>query len=214
MFTGIIEAVGTTKKITHKGKVSDLTISVEEPFTKELRIGDSIAINGTCLTVVSFDSSSFAVQMVEATRNTTSLGALREGVQVNLEKALAASGRFDGHFVQGHVDGVGSIAAIDKGRDDVTLTINVGQELSRYMISKGSVAIDGISLTIQRRQEGSITIAVIPHTYRETTLARKKVGDTVNIEADVLGKYVVSYLSAGKQDAASLTVKKLRENGF
>jgi riboflavin synthase len=214
MFTGIIQTIGTIKKITDKGAVRDFLIGVEEQFTHGVHIGDSIAVNGTCLTVVSFSSTSFVVQAVEETRATTTLGNMREGTRVNLEKALAAGERLGGHFVQGHVDGIGVITTIDRQSNKVSLSVAVQKELVCYMIDKGSIAIDGISLTIQKAEGESVSIAIIPHTFTATTLSEKKIGDRVNLEADVLGKYVISYLSKGKGNSGSITPEKLRENGF
>jgi riboflavin synthase len=214
MFTGIIQTIGTIKKITDKGAVRDLVIGIDEQYTHGVHIGDSIAVNGTCLTVVSFSSTSFVAQTVEETRATTTLGKMREGTRVNLEKALAAGERMGGHFVQGHVDGIGVITTIDRQSNKISLSVAVHKELVRYMIDKGSVAIDGISLTIQKVEGGSISIAIIPHTFAATTLSERTVGDKVNIEADVLGKYVISYLSKGKGNSGTITSEKLRENGF
>ncbi len=214
MFTGIIQAVGTIKQITDKGAIRDLVIGVDEQFTNGIHIGDSIAVNGTCLTVVSFSSALFVVQAVEETRAATTLGAIREGTRVNLEKALAAGERIGGHFVQGHVDGMGIITTIERQSNKIRLTVAVNKDLVRFMIDKGSVAVDGISLTIQKVEEDMISIAIIPHTFSVTTLSERKVGDKLNIEADVLGKYVISYLAKGKGNSGTITQEKLRESGF
>ncbi|MBN1492589.1 MAG: riboflavin synthase [Candidatus Omnitrophica bacterium] len=214
MFTGIIQTIGTIDAISQNGSVTDLSIRVKNDFTAGLALGDSIAINGTCLTVVRFDEDSFSVQIVDATKKTTTLGKLSKGAVVNLEKALAANGRLDGHFVQGHVDGVGVVKAIDKRTKAIWLTIAVDKGLMQYMIDKGSVAIDGISLTIQEIEGAIFSVAIIPHTFAVTNLSTKKVGDIINIETDLLGKYVISYLSKAKGNKESLTVDKLRENGF
>ncbi len=214
MFTGIIQTIDTVKNIIAKGIVRDLVIGIDKGFTDDVRIGDSIAVNGTCLTVVTVSDLTFTVQMVEETRKSTTLGDVCEGRRVNLEKALAVGERLGGHFVQGHVDGTGVITAIDRQDNNSRFLVDVPKELVRFMIEKGSIAIDGVSLTIQEIRGEVISIAIIPHTYAATTLSEKRIGDKVNLEVDVLGKYVIAYLTKGKGNSDAISYERLRENGF
>ena len=189
MFTGIVEEVGVVAKISDNG----MTVLATK-VTEDLKLGDSIAVNGTCLTAVSFDRTEFSVDLSPETMRRTSLGELSVGGPVNLERALLASDRMGGHIVQGHVDGTGRVMSTKRDRDSTIFRIRVPKRLNRYIVEKGFVAVDGISLTVVKRGASSFTLAVIPYTLKNTNLAALSVGDRVNLEADILAKYVESLL--------------------
>ena len=190
MFTGIVEEVGN---VAH---VSPNSMSVEASTVMPgLKLGDSIAINGACLTVVECGSSRFAVDLAPETMRRTALGALENGGPVNLERALAAGDRMGGHIVQGHVDGTGRVTSIRNDDDCIIIRIRAPKRLMPYIVEKGFVAIDGISLTVVKKGSSSFTLSVIPYTLRNTNLHRIRVGDRVNLEADILAKYVESLLA-------------------
>lgn len=194
MFTGIIEEMGIVKSI--KSKV--ITIEANKIFD-DLKLGDSVAVNGTCLTVSSFEGKTstkiFNADITSETLSRTNLGDLKSGFKVNLERALTLNGRLGGHIVSGHIDGVGIIKNISKNAEDIELTIEVPTNLIKYIIEKGSVAVDGISLTVAKVNKNYFSVAIIPHTLKETILYYKKAGDKVNIENDIIGKYVEKLLS-------------------
>ena len=193
MFTGIVESVGRVVERTPEGELTRLR--VEAPaVTGGVKIGDSVAVNGACLTVVEVDPRHLVFEAVKETLDKTSLGGLSEGSAVNLERALRADARLDGHIVQGHVDGTGSVRALERRGDDVRLAVACGPEVAQYLVPKGSVAIDGVSLTVVGAGDDELDVALIPHTLEVTTLGGLRPGDTVNLEADVLGKYVKRYL--------------------
>ena len=189
MFTGIVEEVGVVAKISDNG----MTVRATK-VTEDLKLGDSIAVNGTCLTAVSFDRTEFSVDLSPETMRRTSLGQLSVGGPVNLERALLASDRMGGHIVQGHVDGTGRVMSTKRDGDSTIFRIRVPKRLNRYIVEKGFVAVDGISLTVVKRGASSFTLAVIPYTLANTNLAALSVGDRVNLEADILAKYVESLL--------------------
>ncbi len=189
MFTGIVEEVGVVAKISDNG----MTVRATK-VTEDLKLGDSIAVNGACLTAVSFDRTEFSVDLSPETMRRTSLGQLSVGGPVNLERALLASDRMGGHIVQGHVDGTGRVMSSKRDRDSTIFRIRVPKRLNRYIVEKGFVAVDGISLTVVKRGASSFTLAVIPYTLANTNLAALSVGDRVNLEADILAKYVESLL--------------------
>jgi riboflavin synthase len=189
VFTGIVEEVGVVAKISDNG----MTVRATK-VTEDLKLGDSIAVNGTCLTAVSFDRTEFSVDLSPETMRRTSLGQLSVGGPVNLERALLASDRMGGHIVQGHVDGTGRVMSTKRDRDSTIFRIRVPKRLNRYIVEKGFVAVDGISLTVVKRGASSFTLAVIPYTLANTNLAALSVGDRVNLEADILAKYVESLL--------------------
>ena len=189
MFTGIVEEVGVVAKISDNG----MTVLATK-VTEDLKLGDSIAVNGTCLTAVSFDRTEFSVDLSPETVRRTSLGRLSVGGPVNLERALLASDRMGGHIVQGHVDGTGRIISTKRDGDSTIFRIRVPKRLNRYIVEKGFVAVDGISLTVVKIGASSFTLAVIPYTLKNTNLAALSVGDRVNLEADILAKYVESLL--------------------
>tara|TARA_B100000949_G_scaffold234889_1_gene255508 strand:+ start:5500 stop:6075 length:576 start_codon:yes stop_codon:yes gene_type:complete len=189
VFTGIVEEVGVVAKISDNG----MTVLATK-VTEDLKLGDSIAVNGTCLTAVSFDRTEFSVDLSPETVRRTSLGRLSVGGPVNLERALLASDRMGGHIVQGHVDGTGRIMSTKRDGDSTIFRIRVPKRLNRYIVEKGFVAVDGISLTVVKIGASSFTLAVIPYTLKNTNLAALSVGDRVNLEADILAKYVESLL--------------------
>lgn len=201
MFTGIVEAVGTVKTL-RKGAHSAI-ITVEAPqILGDVHAGDSIAVNGVCLTVTSFTARTFDADIMHETLDRSDLGALHAGSKVNVERAMAANGRFGGHIVSGHIDGVGRITRVETDDNAVWFTISADRSILRHVILKGSITIDGISLTVARLTDATFSVSVIPHTRAETNLATKGVGDEVNLETDVIGKYVDHLLSFGSQDTA------------
>jgi len=193
VFTGIIETVGRVAGIEAQGEKTRLAI--EAAFVADgLPIGASIAVNGACLTVVAATPRQVIFEAVRETLDRTSLGDLRIGSRVNLERALRADGRFDGHIVQGHVDGTGRVRAIERQGDDVRFAVDCEPEFAAWLVPKGSIAIDGVSLTLVQVGAAGFDVALIPHTLVATNLADRQPGDRVNLEADVLGKYVQKYL--------------------
>lgn len=198
MFTGIIEEIGSIRRIK-KGGATLLTVEARE-VVREIRIGDSISVNGVCLTAVDRDRSSFTAEVSPETLSRSNLGEMEAGQPVNLERALRAGDRLGGHWVTGHIDAVGLIAGIAKEESSLRITIQAPAEVLRYVVVKGSIAVDGISLTVASCDERGLSVAVIPFTARATTLGRKRVGDSVNLEGDLLGKYVEKLL-AGEQQA-------------
>jgi len=181
----------------------------------QIKLGDSISVSGCCLTVVEFSADHFSADLSGETLRRTSFGEKRPGGLVNLERPLAASARLGGHFVQGHVDGVGRVTRLAPEGDNWWLSVRVPEELRRYVAEKGSIAIDGISLTVARWQDGTADIAIVPFTYTHTSVRAMVPGDAVNLECDILAKYVESLLQAGKPPATShLTLGRLIEEGF
>ncbi len=221
MFTGIIEGCGTIKKILASGEGKRLSIYSDFDLSGS-KIGDSIAVNGACLTAVSLNKRMFEVDMAPETVSRTSFKHLVSGARVNIERALILSDRIDGHLVSGHIDGTGKIASITNRSNAVIFSIEVNPMLASEMIEKGSVAVDGISLTINRRSDTDFEISVIPHTAKITTLGSKTAGDEVNIETDMIGKYVKRFLqktSLSKQEKTDknkkdITMEILAKNGF
>src|SRR5262247_1309257 len=218
MFTGIVEHVGTVVAVTPRGKVVQLTIDCG-PIVEGVRLGDSIAINGTDLTVTTMAGATLRFEMVQETASLTNLGQLRPGSRVNLERALRADGRYDGHIVQGHIDGTGTIQERRRQQEDVRLFVSCASELASGMVPKGSITVDGVSLTLVDVGADFFSVALIPYTLSHTTLGERRVGDLVNLEIDVIGKYVRKYLQQifGAQPATAgtgLSVERLRELGF
>lgn len=221
MFTGIIEEIGTVKEFTKSGttavivvecnKILDHSTFTHLPLHHSL-IGDSIAIEGVCQTVTKFDKNSFSAQVSAETLNVTTFANLKKGQQINLERALTPTSRLGGHIVTGHVDGLGKIKNIQKLSDFYNIKFEVEKDLYKYIAKKGSIAINGISLTIANVASNEFEIAVIPHTFENTTLKNLKTGDFVNIECDILAKYVEKLLSTDNNK--SLDEKFLKENGF
>lgn len=200
MFTGIIEETGKVLSIKKGSFSATLTIqcSVVIGGIKE---GDSIAVNGVCLTATSIGSSSFCADVMHETMNRSSLGFLRPGSLVNLERAMAADGRFGGHIVSGHVDGTGIISSVRKDGNAVWYTVRTSPDVLRYIVEKGSITIDGISLTVAKVDDNNFSVSVIPHTSQHTALTEKRTGDIVNLENDVIGKYVEKLLGTRSQSS-------------
>lgn len=197
MFTGLVEGRGTVTQQRDEGASVRLEIAPPESMTAEPAvIGESISISGCCLTIVARDGGRWTFQAGAETLDKTILGELRVGAAVNLERSLPVDGRLGGHFVQGHVDGVGVVDRIDRDGEWITIWFRVPAELSRLMVSKGSVAVDGISLTLVDVEPSRFSVALIPHTLEVTTLGLRKVGDQVNIETDILGKYVAKLMES------------------
>lgn len=215
MFTGIIEEVGTLRSVQRGAHSAVLTIGASRVLS-DLKIGDSVAVNGVCLTATRLLPDGFTADVMHETLNRSALGTLGPGSPVNLERAMAAGGRFGGHIVSGHIDGTGTITALRKDDNAVWYTISASQELLRYIVEKGSIAIDGISLTVAEVGESWFSISAIPHTVAVTTLGEKRPGDTVNLENDVIGKYVEKLLRPQPQETAksSLTLEFLAQHGF
>ncbi|MGI0074195.1 MAG: riboflavin synthase [Nitrosotalea sp.] len=194
MFTGIVEGLGKIVKFDKKTKnrsATKMKVSLGK-LAKGLRIGDSVAINGVCLTAVSMTKNIAEFEMVGETIKRTNLGSLELGDKVNIERSLKVGDRLEGHFVLGHVDGVGLITKLEKQSNQIKIWIELPKELSRYVTQKGSITIDGISLTVVNKLKNTFSVSIIPHTMKITNLALKKIGDKVNIETDVLGKYILS----------------------
>ena len=217
MFTGIVEEVGTLKAI-RKGAHSAVLEIQAKVVLEDIHLGDSIAVNGVCLTATSFSPSGFTADVMHETLNRSALSALRPGSRVNLERAMAANGRFGGHIVAGHVDGVGTVRRIEKDDNAIWYTIAAGPEILRYVVEKGSITIDGISLTVARVDSDSFAISAIPHTVSVTVLADRKPGDQVNLETDIVGKYVEKLLQppppAEEERKSGITREFLTRYGF
>lgn len=199
MFTGIVEEVGKILQIERGSKSSILHIEGNLIF-EDLKIGDSVAVNGVCLTVTTLSSHSFTADVMSETLSRSSLGALQKNSPVNLERAMAANGRFGGHIVSGHIDGTGVIEAIKRDDNAIWYTIKANEKIMRYIVEKGSIAIDGISLTVARLTKTGFLVSIIPHTQKATILGTKSVGAIVNLENDVVGKYVERFLTTSGSD--------------
>ena len=210
MFTGIIEEIGIVKSVRKLNHASVLTIAAGKVLG-DMKVGDSINTNGVCLTVTSFSFEGFTVDVMPETFTRSGLSALAAGQKVNLERALRLADRLGGHIVSGHIDGVGKLARTWKDENAVWFTITADPSILRYIVEKGSVALDGISLTVVRVDSRSFDVSVIPHTQHETTLLSKTTGSVLNIECDILGKYVEK-LVHGEKD--KLSVDFLKEMGF
>jgi len=222
MFTGITEGLGTITTIRPSGTGKHLALNTDFDLD-QTKIGDSIAVDGACLTVVEIHEKRFEVDVSAETLNKTTFGKAKIGNRVNLERAMCLSDRIDGHLVSGHVDGIGNILKRESIGESIAISAGVPGFLSRYMIPKGSVAIDGISLTINSCRKDRFDVNIIPHTARMTTLALKKVGDSVNIETDMIGKYVERFIAeradiTGKKETdkpvSGIDMKFLAETGF
>lgn len=202
MFTGIVEEMGSIVT-ARQGYERDNTLQIGSTTARAgVRLGDSIAVNGVCLTVTAFDDTSFTVGTSPETLRRTNLGRLRPGDPVNLERSLAADGRFGGHYVQGHVDDVGTVAQIEPDGEARLVTFRVPRTLMPYIVQKGFVAVDGVSLTVAGRGEDSFTVALITHTQHAVILGRQQVGALVNLEVDIIAKYVESLIRAQRADLA------------
>ena len=214
MFTGIIEELGHVASIEIKGQQRRVTISSPK-LAQELKQGDSISVSGVCLTAVDISKNSFTCDLAQETWLRTSFSRLKPNAQVNLELPMRANSRFDGHVVQGHVDGIGRVTSFEKvtAGNDYVLQISVPSELTRYIVAKGSLAIEGISLTVAAIDATNVRVAIIPHTAEVTNLQSLKPGDPVNLEVDVIAKYVEKMIGAEKSKS-SITIEKLVRAGF
>ena len=215
MFTGIVEEVGMIENIRRGQHSAVLTIRASKVL-EGTELGDSIAVNGICLTVTSLPNGAFTADVMHETLNRSSLSGLGRGSRVNLERAMAADGRFGGHIVSGHVDGVGHISRIRRDDNAIWYTVSAAPEILRYVVEKGSITIDGISLTVAAVTEKDFSISAIPHTVAVTVLSDRKEGDTVNLETDIIGKYVEKLLQPKTPTPASSgsTMDFLSKHGF
>lgn len=214
MFTGIVEEVGKVTGIKQERGTRRLTVAAKV-LVKELKQGDSIAVSGVCLTAVDITPGSVTFDLADETWKRTSFSRMHEGALVNLELPMRADGRFGGHIVQGHVDGTGEFLALDRipGAEDYWLRIRIPEELARYVIFKGSLSIEGISLTVAQIEGTEVTVAIIPHTWEMTNLRSLKTGDPVNLETDMIAKYVEKMMR-GESGNSPLTLERLVEQGF
>ena len=212
MFTGIIEDIGSVVSLHSSGNSMVLTIESKK-IVGDVHLGDSISVNGVCLTVTRFTSSTFTVDVMPETMKDTSLKMLKSGSPVNLERAMSANGRFGGHFVSGHIDGTGRIMKKEHKDNAVYYMIELEESLSKFCIPKGSIAIDGTSLTIFGLEKNQVTVSLIPLTHQDTVLGRKNAGDIVNIENDLIGKYIIHQME-GKTPKKGLSMDFLADNGF
>jgi len=210
MFTGIVREIGTVVQASVAAE--GMRLAVETVTAAESsNVGDSVAVNGACLTMARLDGKMFHADVMRETLSKTTLGSLRAGEKVNLELALAAGERFGGHFVLGHVDGVGIVTEKRREGDSVVMGFSASPELIKYLVPKGSVAVDGVSLTVAEISESGFRVGLIPHTLDVTTLGIREVGHKVNVEADMIGKHVYQYLNEGRE---GVTVDLLRRTGF
>ena len=224
MFTGIVEEVGIVRQVITGSRSGEIAIQAEKVLAGT-KIGDSIAVNGVCLTVTGLSADGFTADVMPETLRRSNLGSLRKGSPVDLERAMAADGRFGGHIVSGHIDGTGRIAQMKRDENAVVVTIAAARELLALVVEKGSIAIDGISLTVASVSDTEFSVSIIPHTADETVLLRKAAGDTVNLETDIVGKYVQKLLRHGNAGTGagdsersssgdSVTLDLLARNGF
>jgi riboflavin synthase len=216
MFTGIIEETGIIQRVERGGKSSRMYIKAGTVL-EGTRVGDSISTSGVCLTVTEMSENSFAADVMAETMRRSKLGSLTSGSRVNLERAMGAEGRFGGHLVSGHIDGTGTIHSMTREENAIWLSISAEEALLRYIVEKGSIAVDGVSLTVAKVDHSGFQVSIIPHTGKETTLLQQKTGDLVNLECDIIGKYVEKLmipLSNSNDRKAQLTETFLKQNGF
>lgn len=213
MFTGLIEETGKVSSLRRGGNSSFIRIQAEKVLEGTVT-GDSIAVNGVCLTVTEMGGGWFQADVMNETLARSSLGGLKPGDPVNLERAMAAGGRFGGHIVSGHIDGTGTVTDIKNDGIAVWYTITADPQILRYIVEKGSVALDGISLTVAKVTAESFSVSVIPHTAEVTTLSKRKTGDKINIENDIIGKYVEKLMKPAESSSGGLSIGFLAENGF
>lgn len=221
MFTGIIEEIGTVVSVGRGAKSSRLTLQGDLIF-EDMHIGDSVAVNGVCLTVTGIKAKTFTADVMAETLRRSSLGSLSKGSRVNMERAMAADGRFGGHIVSGHIDGTGVIESFVREDTAVWVTVKAEDKILRYIIEKGSIAIDGISLTVAYVDNYCFKVSLIPHTAANTTLLAKKAGDIVNLENDIVGKYIDRLMNSGEfgqsgektENEQGISVDFLAKNGF
>lgn len=215
LFTGLVEEIGTINNIHQNGQTLVIAIKANK-ILSDIQLGDSIAVNGVCLTVTNFSKNHFEVDVMPETFNDTTLRFLKVGSKVNLERALAANGRFGGHFVTGHTDGIGTIRKRSYIENAILIEIEIPEEFNHLLIEKGSIAIDGTSLTIFKSSQNTITISLIPHTAKASILGSKREGEKVNLEFDMMAKYFYSFMQNKSQTTKSkgITIEFLKENGF
>jgi len=215
MFTGIIEEIGIIRRRQKGIRSSVLTIQGDTIF-QDLKLGDSVAVNGVCLTVADCSNNTFTADVMNETLNRANIGSLKTGSRVNLERAMPVNGRFGGHMVSGHIDGTGVITKIKKIDNAILYTVKTTDNIMKYIVEKGSIAIDGISLTVAEAADDSFIVSIIPHTAKTTILSGKAVGDTVNLENDVLGKYIEKLISHGQaqKSHSSITKEFLTKFGY
>jgi riboflavin synthase len=211
LFTGLVEEIGYVVRWQHGPNTNRLTIRAAKVM-EDLKIDDSVAVNGLCLTVTALSDSTFTADVMPESMRRSNLGELQVGSPVNLERALALGDRLGGHLVTGHIDGTGIITRITEEGNALLYEITAPPEVAPYLVAKGSVAVDGVSLTIASVRDSSFVVGVIPHTARCTTIGRRRVGDRVNLEGDLIGKYVENFLQGRKQ--SNMTLDWLREQGF
>ena len=216
MFTGIIAATGKVRKLESRGGDWRLDVASDHLDFSDVALGDSIAVSGTCLTVISFTDNSFVADVSNETMRCTSLGSLQQGSLVNLEKAMTPSSRLGGHIVSGHVDGLAELLSIEDDGRSAKLSYQVPEDLSRYIAAKGSVCLDGVSLTVNEVEGSRFTVNIIPHTAERTTIHLYRPGQKVNLEVDVISRYLERLLSHGAEHAeqSGLTLEQLARAGF
>ena len=212
MFTGIIEEIGKIAEYTKLSDGARLKVSCKE-ILDDIKIGDSVSVNGCCQTVVEFTKDYFIADISEETLKVTNFGDIKLGYSVNLERALTPTTRMGGHIVQGHIDCTGKLISVEKMSGFYNMRFEIPEKNTRYVVNKGSVAVNGISLTVANMENNIFSVAVIPHTYSGTTLAKLNIGESVNIETDILGRYVEKFLSSDN-NSSKLSENFLRENGF
>ena len=213
MFTGIVEEVGRIERVNRGARSAELRIKASAVLA-DVHVGDSIAVSGVCLTVTGFDAGGFTADVMHETLGRSALKRAKPGTAVNLERAMAANGRFGGHIVAGHVDGTGLIKSLSRDGNAVWYVIEADKPLLRYVVEKGSVAVDGISLTVARVTETGFAVSVIPHTAANTALGAKGPGDEVNLETDIIGKYVEKLMCPAAEQKSGITMELLLKNGF
>ncbi len=214
MFTGIVEELGKIKSFKLISNGAKLTVECKD-ILSDTKIGDSICVNGVCQTITEFDSSSFTVMLSMETLNVTNFSDSKQGCFVNLERALTLNSRLGGHIVSGHIDCIGFLVSLEKLSEFYNLKFEIPQEYSKYVVNKGSITVDGISLTVAEIHENTFTVAIIPHTYENTVFKYLKTGDSVNIETDILAKYVEKLLGfSDNKTKDTISMEFLKDNGF
>lgn len=219
MFTGIIEEIGQIVSMQKNNQSAKITISASK-ILQDIHLGDSIAVNGICLTACNITKNHFTADIMVETMHRSNLGSLQKGSIVNLERAMPANGRFGGHIVSGHIDGTGTIIDLKKEENAVWVSIKANQSILKYVVEKGSITIDGVSLTVAYIDDSCFKVSIIPHTAEQTILLHKKVGDSVNLECDILAKYVEKLLFHTQQEQTEqktqkgITLEFLQNNGY
>ena len=217
MFTGIIESIGTVRSLNASGKTARLEVEVGKMDMSDVQLGDSIAVNGVCLTAVAFDDHHFAADVSNETLHKTSLGGLSSGGHVNLEKALTPTTRLGGHLVSGHVDGVGEVTGIETIADTWVMTIRAPEELARYIAVKGSITVDGTSLTVNKVDGAQFELTIVPHTLQETIISEYRKGSRINLEVDLIARYLERLIlgdKAAQSGAEGVTLAMLESAGL